>query len=53
MITMQMGYKDMIKARELQLTLSELQLRTFATIYHKEFIANVHNLRRREVARRW
>ena len=51
MVAVQVGNKDVVQTREFELLLSKLQLRSFGTINHKEFVAHIKHLRGGIVAR--
>ena len=44
MVAVKMGDEDVVDEREMYVSSAQLQLCAFATIYHKEFVANSDNL---------
>ena len=43
-VAVKMGDEDVVDEREMYVSSAQLQLCAFATIYHKEFVANSDNL---------
>lgn len=46
MVSVKMGNKDMVDACKGYMRAAQLDLSTFATVYHKQLAADLYNLRR-------